>query len=166
MTLEEYCNSISEASRLELAIELCEKALPIWNEFAQDKKRLEYQDSVVGLYHKVRPELLNDSINFCKNPYTGKFLGFFTSKPSLKSLLNEFSEPVVAMQDFDWELPHKVESTFYAVYNLLKGLKEKTTFDRNNHYISISQAVEALQEGEVLDENEIRKIIYKENYNT
>jgi hypothetical protein len=163
MTLEEYCNSLSEAGRLELAIELSAKALPLWNEFARAKSMLEYQDSVVGLCHKVRPELLHNSIQFCKNQKPKKLLGLLTCKPSLKSLLDEFSDPIVAIQDVVWELPFPVESVFYAVYNLLRGLKEKILYNRNSYYVSISQAIEALQVGELLDDNAIRRIIYKVN---
>ncbi len=156
MNLKEYCYSITSEELFGLAIRLCEAALPIWHEYSVNNE-LTYRDSVVGLHHNVNPNLLLDSITFCKSETLGNALRGL----ELNLLLEEFSDPIVALQDSDWELPYPVECIFYAVCNLLKGLQTSTShFGELIHYVSVNQAADALGESRLMSNDEIRKIIY------
>lgn len=75
----------------------------------------------------------------------------------------QFRDPIVALQDLDWELPNEVERTFYAVHNLLDSLlgKEKTVVNEATIYVTINQAIEALESSNLLTEKEIREILYE-----
>jgi hypothetical protein len=152
MTLEEYCKSLPKDELFTLAITLCEKALPIWTSYASLNK-LTYTDTVVGMLHEVKSDLLDDTISYCQS---NSF-----EKNQLNSLLNEFTDPIVALQDSDWELPSPVEKIFYAVYNLLCGIQKPiTVFDESTLYVSANQAVNALDESGLMSFEQIRMIIY------
>lgn len=156
MTLSEYCASLSQKKLFELAIVCCEKALPIWNEFSS-KNELSYTDTVVALHHNVRPELLNDSLAFCKKGTLGELV----KENRLNDLLIEFGDPIIALQDLDWELPPNVQLVFLSVYNLLDGLKKPDTlFNEQTHYVSVNKAVDALYSTGAMTVDQIKDLIY------
>jgi len=157
MDLKEYCYSLSSNNVYALAIKMCENALPIWDDYTLNNE-LNYRDTVAGLNHIVRPELLLDTIQFCKE---GPVIGSMQRKNDFDKLLEEFIDPIVALQDLDWELPYSVERTFYAVYNLLTGAIEKSTiFDEKTHYVSVNQAADAITEYGELSIEEVGHLIY------
>lgn len=161
MDLKEYCETLSENKRFELATKICGKTLPIWEDYCNNYS-LSYTDSVVGMHHEVRQQLLFDSVAFCENILR---LPFYNKSEidlkTLNSLLEEFSDPIVAMQDSDWELSYAAERTFFAVYNLLYGLKaDQSKFSESFHYVSINQAGDAINESGLMSMEEIAKIIY------
>ena len=108
---KKYCYNLNGAELFKLATKCCCLALPIWQTFA-DSHELTYRDTVVGLRHEVNKNLLYDSVLLCQ--------GATLVKTQLKKLLDEFCDPIVALQDDDWELPEEVRFVFYAVYNLLE----------------------------------------------
>ncbi|HEV7424358.1 MAG TPA: hypothetical protein VGO21_04175, partial [Candidatus Paceibacterota bacterium] len=73
----------------------------------------------------------------------------------------QFDDPIVALQDTDWQLPDEVQKTFYAVYNLIDTLlvKEKTVFDESTIYVSINQAADALETSKTLTFYDINQIL-------
>ena len=158
MTLKEYINTLNEQKQFNLALELTERTLPIWNEYAKSNK-LEYIDTVVGMHHKVDQELLIRTIQTVRNELeTPKSQG-----RQISQLQKEFSDPIVAMQDLDWELPYSVEKTFYAIRNLLEKLcgQETTVFDEPQIYVVINQAIDALSESRLMSDDEIKEILNK-----
>jgi hypothetical protein len=136
MDLKEYCTSLAKDKRLELALRLCDKAHPIWENY-YITGNLSYRDTTVGELHKVEKNLLNDA------------------------LIEKFLEPITAIQDDDWILPYPVERTFYAIYNLIKGFKqEENEFGELLHYLSVNQAVDAIWKSKLMSVDEIKNCIY------
>ena len=161
MTLQEFCDSLSKKKQLELALSLNEKALPIWDKYVE-QNTLVYRDSVVGLNHEVPNKLLADTIKEIKKYISGiTLLRFLKSKTNLMKLHSHFGDPIVALQDLDWELPVPVEKIFYSIYNLLESVmgKHVTVFEEKTIYVSINQAIEALESGKVLTEFQIKEIL-------
>lgn len=156
MDLDEYCKRLPKEKLFNLAISLCEKTLPIWDAYSVNNK-LSYRDSVVGLLHEVNTDILSKSISSCRKcPFENT-----PNKLELQNLLKEFEDPIVALQDLDWELPSAVKLTFYAVYNLLEGIQKPiTVFDELTQYVSVNQAVNALEESGLMNFEQIRMIIY------
>jgi hypothetical protein len=78
-------------------------------------------------------------------------------------LSRQFSDPILALQDLDWELPYEVERTFYAVHNLLDSVlgKEKTVFNGTTIYVTINQAIDAIESSKLLSETEIKEMLYE-----
>jgi hypothetical protein len=146
MTLQEFIDNSPKREQFKYAIWLTKSCLPIWNSYAE-KNELSYRDSVVGLHHNVDSQLLKDSIDttevFTNLNIIEKLID---GKRKLIKLRRQFDDPIVALQDLDWELPNTVQQTFYSVYNLLEALLgvTKTVFDQSTIYVSISQATDAI----------------------
>lgn len=141
MSLKTHIAALPENHQLQLALRFARLALPIWSRYTVGNK-LEYTDTVVGLEHKVDPELLARSLNAVES-WMADPQG---EAPNLATLHKEFADPVVSLQDGDWELPYSVERTFYAVYNLLEKLngREKSLQGEPFSFVIVNQATDAL----------------------
>ncbi len=163
MSLQGLIENLPPENQFELAIQLAKCTLPIWKKFAV-KNKLNYHDTIVGLKHAVDENLPEGTLIAIEIYLTAKKLQYnFDNKEEIWQLYKQFEDPIVALQDDDWELPDDVLKTFYAIYNLLKatiGIK-KTTFDENVVYVSINQSVEALEISGLLTVEEIDGIIAK-----
>lgn len=163
MTLQEHIDSLSKDKQFDIAIRLTRSALPVWDKYA-DNNELAYRDTVVGLNHSVDRQLLQNTINAVeKFVSTNRIKRTAIKNVDLLSSDKQFSDPIVALQDTDWELPYEVERTFYAVHNLLDAAlgKVKTVFNETTIYVAINQAVDALASSKTMTEEEIRKILYE-----
>lgn len=162
MTLEEHIDNLPINKQFDIAIRLTKLALPIWDKYAE-KNELIYRDTVVGLHHSVDRTLLKNTIDAVeKYISTNIFNKIIIKNTDLLSLSRQFSDPIVAIQDIDWELPKEVERTFYAVHNLLDAAlgKEMTVFNEATIYVTINQAIDALDNSKTMTEEEIRKVLY------
>ncbi len=162
MTLEEHIENLPKDKQFDIAIRLIKLSLPIWDKYA-DKNELTYRDTVVGLHHSVDRALLKNTIDAVEKYISTNMISKVVIKNTdLLSLSRQFSDPIVALQDIDWELPNEVEKTFYAVHNLLDAAlgKEMTTFNESTIYVTINQAIDALDSSKTMTEEEIRKVLY------
>ena len=163
MTLQEFCDTLPESKQVELAVNLIKHILPVWDNYAKQSS-LSYRDTVVGLTHTVPKQLLADTINEVEIYFSvPMLLRKLKRKDKLIKLYSHFSDPVIALRDTDWELPQAVEKTFYSVYNLTGSIvdKKKTIFDESAIYVSINQAIDAIQLTGLLSEKQIQEIIYQ-----
>jgi hypothetical protein len=161
MTLKDHCNALSQARQFALAIRLCKLGLPIWERYAE-KHALRYTDSVVALRHKVDKNLLADTLSDIETYISNCRPDANCIDNSLLSKRREqFSDPVVALQDDDWKLPYSVERIFYAVYNLLEAAygSEPDESGEPTVYLSINQAIDGLETGSVLSITEIKNLL-------
>ena len=162
MTLEEHIDNLPKDKQFDIAIRLTRLALPIWDKYAK-KNELTYRDTVVGLQHSVNRTLLKNTIDAVEKYISTNIIGKAIMKnTALISLSRQFSDPIVALQDLDWELPNEIERTFYSVHNLLDSAlgKEKTVFNETTIYVTINQAIDALSSSKLMTEAEIREILY------
>jgi len=156
MTLEEYCETLDEQKLAAIAISLCKVALMNWDYYIKNNK-LCYKDTTAGLHHDVRPQLLADTLAEVKNIYSNAG----QNQTQIKNLLNEFTDPLVAIDEDDWSLPNSVQKAFQSIYHLAYGVEVKrVVFGELTHYLAINQAIEAIEEGNLLSETEIRALIY------
>lgn len=74
----------------------------------------------------------------------------------------QFSDPIIALQDDDWNLPKDVENVFYGVYNILNAAlgEEMTIFGESTIYISINQALTALDFSGQIATEELEAMMY------
>jgi hypothetical protein len=160
MTLEEYIEGIPNDKQFRIAVELTKCALPIWDRYAE-KHKLTYRDSVTGLSHHVDKNLLRDTIDAIE---TLSKKGNTERKNEEEDILGEqsdkFEDPIVALQDSDWELPDEVEKIFYSVYNLTEFMigNEETVFDEPTIFVAINQAADALITNKIMTFHEIIKL--------
>jgi hypothetical protein len=155
MTLKKNTTALTEQNQLRLTLDLLEKALPIWEDYAVSNKT-EYRDSVTGMHHVVRKDLLNRALEAVKE----EFVNPESRRREIDQLKEEFSDPIVAMQDFDWELPYPVERVFYALWNLFDTVigQNRRLFDNSQVHIAVNQVVDALVAAKVLSESEIHAV--------
>lgn len=160
MTLQKYIESLPEKTQIILAIKLIKLALPLWENYAY-KNDLFYRDTVVGLPHSVDKKLLETTIDTIeKYQESNKLKKTSTGKGELLRLRSLFDDPVVALQDNDWDLPDEIRLIFYSVYNLIDTFLGN---DQSSMYVSINQSVDALETSKVLTSDEIRKMLYEIN---
>ena len=160
MTLQEYIDSLPKEKQFVIAIQFIKLALPIWTNYA-DKNTLIYHDTVVGMMHTIDKKILKNSIKAIdafRNLNEEKIID---EKLKLRKLSNQFDDPIAALQDSDWEPPYEVQMIFYAVYNLIRFVlgKETTSFNESIIYVSINQAVGALETSETMTFDELNKIL-------
>lgn len=161
MSLTELVNSLEKKTQIELAIELIEIGLPIWENY-NSENRIEYTDSVVGMYHKVNKNLVEKSIKLLKKINSQN--NFLTNKINalkIKSLHNEIREPVVAREDDDFEIPIEVELILYSTSNLIEYVMGKThsSLNENLAYISINQSIDAITKSKIKTFDQINEIL-------
>jgi len=156
-SLEEFIKSLPEDKQFSLALKLLKKAIPLWDEFINEKN-LSYKDGLVGLKHNVSGDLPLKVVKL-----TEKFLecGIKDIKEKILSVRLEFTDPVVALQDDDWNLPQTVLLTFYSAYNLINAISEKDseTFGPSSVSVSINQSIDALEKSKTLTPEQIKDIL-------
>jgi len=161
MTLQEYTESLSEFKQLKLAIALTKQTLSIWEQYANLHK-LTYVDNITATTHNISQQLLSETIIEVEHYYIlNKPHMLLDEQEKLLKLSKQFTEPIVAIQNLEWKLPDEVLKTFYAVYNLLETVigEKKTTFGDSTIYVSINQAIDALDSSKTLTEQQIKKFL-------
>ncbi|MFW5871847.1 MAG: hypothetical protein ACOCUT_01950, partial [bacterium] len=128
MTLKEFIETLDKQTQYDLALTLTERTLIIWDNYAKENK-LEYVDTVVGMHHIVDKDILSRTLKTIRHELTNPG----TQQKQINKLRDEYDDPIIAMQDLDWELPYPVEKTFYATRNLLDKIngQETTVFDES-----------------------------------
>jgi len=160
MTLQKYIDSLPKEKQFVIAIQFVKLALPIWTNYA-DKNTLIYRDTVVGMMHAVDKKILKKSIKAIEAFLNINEDKIIDEKLKLRKLSNQFDDPIAALQDSDWEPPYEVQMIFYAVYNLIRFVlgKETTSFNESIIYVSINQAVDALETSKTMTFDELNKIL-------
>jgi len=163
MTLTELVNNLEKKAQIELAIELIEIGLPIWENYNSENP-IEYNDSVVGMYHKIDKNLIAKSIKLLKkiNGWNN-FLAKKINNRKIKILHDEIREPVVARQDDDFEIPIDVELILFSTANLIEFVMGKriSAFDENMAYVSINQSIDAITKNGILKYEYINEILMR-----
>lgn len=163
MNLDEHIASLPSAQQWVIAYQMARAALPIWEAFAVDGE-LHYIDSVVGMSHTVAPDLLaralaaaEELVHMPERDMRAHAGG------RMKEFQAEFLDPIVALQDMDWELPSPVQRCFYAVSNLVEVLsgQERSTFGEAMRYVVVNQALDAIHQARLLSDAEIHAILYQ-----
>jgi hypothetical protein len=161
MPLTDLIISLERKIQIELAIEFIEIGLPIWANY-NSEKRIEYTDSVVGVYHKIDKHLIEKSIKILKK-INGRnnFVTDKINRIKIKSIYNEIREPVVAREDDDFDIPRNVELILFSTANLIEYVmgKNESLRSENLAYISINQSIDAISESGILNSDEINKIL-------
>lgn len=152
MALEEFVAQLEPNQKVSIAIDLLEKCLPIWKGYCRNRN-IHYVDSVVGMSHSISKSLISRVVKIAKKGKTKE----------INEVVEEFRDPIVAMQDFDFEPPKEVELCFYSAYNLVEHFngKEQSGFGHEIIYVSINQSIDALQTADILTSEQIKAILYQ-----
>lgn len=154
--LKDFISTLKESSQYSLALHLTRRSLPIWDDYARTNE-LKYLDTVVGMHHTVAKDLLSRTLTTIEQ----ELLNPSSQLKQIDLLRREFSDPNVAMQDLDWEVPAPVELTFYSVKNLLDKIsrEELTVFNEPQIYVVINQALDALSQVKIMSPIDIDTLL-------
>lgn len=160
MSLQDFLSTIPEKNQYELSVKFLTIGQPIWKNYANSNKNLEYTDTVVGMHHKVSKDIIQRTIDLASKEINSPE----SKTKQITELYQEFRDPIVSLQDMDWEIPESVLLIFYSAYNLIESLKgKKETYNGETMiYISINQSVDAITRENIKTFDEIN-IILKEN---
>jgi len=156
-----FIKDFPKEKQFELALHLTTLALPLWENYAANNN-LVYKDSVVGLKHTVGRNLLINSVGASKRFSIACSEGNQSQfAEDMVALHKQFEDPIVALQDDDWNLPKEVELTFYSVYNFLSSchIGGLNNFNESFIIVSINQSIEALEISGLMTYDEIKKVI-------
>lgn len=137
-------------------IDLCQRVLQIWQSYAEEQthgaqREWQYFDGVVGMLHSVDIHLPARALQSVKgarssvqklNPEAE--LGA-ELRAELQELSQAYQEPIVALQDQDWELPEPILYAYYAIYNLWRKYVLQQSFET---LLIVNQALSSLSSSE------------------
>lgn len=124
--------ALSEDDRIDALVVACEPALVAWTTWALRVKP-SYVDSVVGMRHVVDVDLLARALDEVRRRH---------DRPDVAKTIHDFVEPIVALQDGDFELDDRMQYAFYAIYNL-----HRIVFEPSDHVtvaLVLNQATAAI----------------------
>jgi len=107
--MKDYYNDfmvLDADTKKKLHIKACQFSLHIWEKFAQQGKNLSYLDSVVSMRHTIDNNIPKRALKAVK------------MKQSNHEISKNYREPIVALQDMDWQPPERIEFAYYSIYNL------------------------------------------------
>lgn len=128
-----WWKNLNDKDQLNLAISLCDKALPIWRNYCATHS-VQYRTSTSGVLHTVPVNLLEDSLQ--------QIAAYNQSIPSakesdiLKKHYRRFIDPVLAIQDGVLLLSYPAKKIFLSVCNILKCIVETDSADVVDHFLS------------------------------
>ncbi len=164
--LDEYCNSLPEATQVAMAIRLIEVALPAWEthvtEHPGDLERVNgliTKDHYVrGGAHQLVKVLPRVAVIELKQTITAG--ASLKANPILKGQLATFMEPLT-IPAWDDILPSPARLAFTAVFNLMTFLLfRRVTQDNETHlYVAINQACDAIMQEKFLSQDELNRVL-------
>ena len=100
--------ALSAEAQIDALVLAAEPALVAWTTWAVREKP-EYTDSVVGMHHVVDIDLPACALEDVRRRH---------EEPDPSAVQQAYVEPIVAIQDCDWEMPNHLELGYYGIYNL------------------------------------------------
>ncbi len=159
VTTDPWWTGIHHDAQLQLAIELAEKALPVWEQYAA-KGILIYKENANESGYHVNKDLLCNSLTYLKSNFTLLITPGKMVLTGLKKYQNEFIGPVMALADGYWKLPYVVKKVFYAVYEILNGIldydEREVNFDFSH---AITDSLDAIDIADLLTKKQVREIL-------
>ena len=159
MTTDPWWTGINNSAQLHLAIDLAEKTLHIWDQYAL-RYTLKFTENVNETFRIVNSGLLGNSLVQIKRYAILVNIKDNSEYTELKHYYDQFISPVTALTDGYWKLPYAVKKIFYAVYQILKGIIDNdnpiTNIDFSN---SINNSLEVIDITNLLTEKQVQDIL-------
>ncbi len=138
-----WWTKLSLLEQLQLALALCEKALPVWEKYTAITEVV-YKNSATGKLNKIDNKILRLAIEeimlYAKSQFPDK------DNKKINHCYSNFISIVLAIQDAVWQPPYTIKKIFMAVYNILKSIIEQNDSATTNSFLSqaISQALDCI----------------------
>jgi hypothetical protein len=162
--LDEYCNTLSDAAQLKIALRFAALSLPVWNNyFSGQPDAIEKVNALIESGSKVQGGTKRIEINFpariverIEKNYEqtvkeGLPVAALKNNPQLRSMFATCMQPLTN-PDWDNILPHTVRLVFTSIWNMLTWIvfKRKSDTGETHIYISINQSIDALVSEKIL----------------
>ena len=162
MFTDVWWNKLNEMQQLQLALALCQKALPVWEKYTAVKEVI-YRSSATGPANKIDNKILHIAIDEIIQSSQLQFPDKHNKK--LNHYYDNFISSVLAMQDGFWLPPYPVRKIFLAVYSILKSIVEQNNYSDTVTILSgaINQALDCMDITKLYTRKEIDSFleIYK-----
>ena len=135
--LAEKFLSMSQDERKAVLINLCDRALHVWQSHYPVGGLPTYQESVTGSTQILDVALPHEALDAARTETDGESIG------------QRYKEPIVALQDSDLELaPDAAEFAYYSIYNAFRRYGQGLSIDEK---LILNQALSALPNEEMRD---------------
>lgn len=124
-------HTLPAAARKRVHRYLCRMALEVWNDYTAASGPIRYSDSVVGMAHTVESQLPTEAFQ----------AAFDSSDDVAAAIAQRYLEPIAALQDFDLELPDKIQFAYYAIYN---AFRKYAAGESTDDWLIVNQALSAM----------------------
>lgn len=174
--LDDYCNTLSDAAQLKIALHLSKKTLPIWSQyFSENPAELETLNGITQDAQQLKRAAKNIDIEFPKRAIekierslaaatersARSPIPLMKSDATLSPLLATCMQPLTNPK-WDAALTQSVKLVFTAVFNTLTWIlyRRKTDQYETHIYVAINQAADALLRESILSVEDINNILY------
>ncbi|RYY59390.1 MAG: hypothetical protein EOO05_13400 [Chitinophagaceae bacterium] len=151
--------------QFDLAIFLAGYTLEVWNKYT-DGHALTWRNSTSSPWVRLDPFLLTRTLQSLRVAVNGHER---RAGQSIRALMEEFIDPVVALQDGTWSTDYPVKKCLLAIYNLLKSVieKDEATADHGLYSLSIGQLLDCLDLSGLYSADEIENLltVWKKSHN-
>ncbi|MBL8513552.1 MAG: hypothetical protein JNJ55_06140 [Betaproteobacteria bacterium] len=121
--------SMESELKRNVLLELCGAALSVWEQGFKGASNPSYQESVTGSVQLVEIDLPRHALRE------------IVDLKSNCGVCERYREPIVALQDMDWELPDHLELAYYAIYNAHRRYRLNEAIDER---LILQQALSSL----------------------
>lgn len=154
-----WWTDMDKSAQLQLAIELAERTLPVWEQNA-DRYSLRYTENANESERFINTNLLRNSLKRIRHHMTTLASKDNSEFIELRYYYDQFITPVMALTDGYWKLPYADKKVFYSVYQILKGLVDNDHPGVNMEFTnSINNSLEVIDISELLTEKQVRNIL-------
>ena len=156
-----WWHKLPAMQQLQLALALCQKALPVWEKYTAVNE-VTYRTSATGRVNKIDHKILQTAINEITQSSQFKFPD--KDNKRINNCHDNFISTVLAMQDGVWLPPYPVKKIFMAVYSILKSIVEQNNSSGTITILSvaINQALDCIDITKHYSRTEIDSFL--ENY--
>lgn len=167
--LDEYCNKLSDAAQLKIALRLGKLVLPVWsNYFSEHADAIEKVNALVISSNRMQSGAKQIKVDFpaqaleiIEKSYEKAAkdrlpVAAMRKDPQLPALLATSMQPLTN-PDWDDTLPYTVRLVFTSVWNILTWIafRQKNNSDETHIYVAINQAADALMSEKILTVKQI-----------
>lgn len=118
-----WWNKLTAIQQLQLALALCQKAMPIWQQYS-DGKEISYRSYATGPLSKINHNILHTTLEVISGASRSQFPAANNKK--INDCHSSFVDAVLALQDGVWLPAYPVKKIFLAVYSILKSIVEQS----------------------------------------
>jgi hypothetical protein len=157
-----WWSKLTTIQQLQLALDLCQKALPVWEKYTGAKEMV-YHSSTTSAVNKIDHKILHKAIEEIKQASQFQFPD--KSNKKINNGYSDFVYAVIAMQDGFWLPSYPAKKIFMAVYNILKSIVEQNNASgiATNLSVAINLALDCIDITKLYTHQEIDSFfaIYK-----